>query len=142
MTRQDPTTSSATGGGTRRFVLFVASGGCAAAVNWLSRFPLAHFMSFSAAVVVAYMIGMVVAFALYSQYVFPASRKPFAAQFRFFLLVNLAGIAQVLAVSMVLIYYAFPAIGFSESLAEAIGHGIAIAVPTVPSYFGHNTNSC
>jgi hypothetical protein len=60
VTIEDPTTSSASGSGARRFVLFVASGGCAEAVNWLSRFPLAHFMSFPAAVAVAYLIGMVV----------------------------------------------------------------------------------
>ena len=60
----------------RRFMLFVALGGCAAAANWLSRFPLEYFMSFSAAVVVAYMVGMVIAFTLFNRYVFPASPRP------------------------------------------------------------------
>ena len=72
----------------RRFALFVALGGCAAAANWLSRFPLEHFMSFSAAVVVAYMVGMVIAFTLFNRYVFPASPRPLAEQIKFFVLVN------------------------------------------------------
>lgn len=121
----------------RRFALFVALGGCAAAANWLSRFPLEHFMSFSAAVVVAYMIGMVIAFTLFNRYVFPASPRPLAEQIKFFVLVNIAGIIQVWVVSMALVYHVFPAIGFIGTLAKPIAHGAAIGVPTVSSYFGH-----
>jgi putative flippase GtrA len=121
----------------RRFVLFVALGGCAAAANWLSRFPLEHFMSFSAAVVVAYIVGMVIAFTLFNRYVFTSSTRPLAEQIKFFVLVNIAGIVQVWIVSMVLVYHAFPAIGFVGPLAEPVAHGLAIGVPTISSYFGH-----
>lgn len=121
----------------RRFALFVALGGCAAAINWLSRFPLQQFMPFPAAVAGAYMIGMVVAFILFSRYVFPGAPLPLAHQVKFFVLVNLAGIAQVWGVSMALVYFAFPAIGFTGPLAESLAHGIAIGVPTISSYFGH-----
>ncbi|MBG0792658.1 GtrA family protein [Methylocystis sp. H62] len=120
-----------------QFVRFLALGGCAAAVNWLSRFPLERLMGFSAAVAMAYMIGMAVAFALFRRFVFPASDQPLERQVKFFILVNLAGIAQVWAVSMALVYYAFPAVGFISPLAEPLGHGIAIGVPTISSYFGH-----
>jgi putative flippase GtrA len=41
----------------RRFALFVVLGGCAALVNWASRFPLERIVSFSVAVAMAYMIG-------------------------------------------------------------------------------------
>jgi hypothetical protein len=34
----------------RRFALFLALGGCAAAANWLSRFPFERFVPFWAAV--------------------------------------------------------------------------------------------
>jgi putative flippase GtrA len=121
----------------RRFARFVALGACAAGVNWLSRFPLERFMSFSAAVIVAYLIGMVVAFTLFSRYVFPASPRPLHEQIKFFVLVNIAGIIQVWAVSMGLLYYVFPAVGFIGPLAEPLAHGLAICVPTVSSYFGH-----
>ncbi len=83
------------------------------------------------------MIGMVVAFTLFRLYVFPASPQPLERQVKFFVLVNLAGIAQVWAVSMALVYQVFPALGFVSALAEPIGHGIAIGVPTISSYFGH-----
>lgn len=120
-----------------QFARFLALGGCAAAVNWLSRFPLERIMTFPAAVAVAYMIGMVVAFTLFRRYVFPVSPQPLDRQVKFFVLVNLAGIVQVWGVSMGLVYYLFPAIGFIGPLAEPLGHGIAIGVPTVSSYFGH-----
>ena len=96
----------------RRFTLFVVLGGCAALVNWVSRFPLERIVSFPMSVAMAYMIGMVVAFTLFSQFVFPVSPQPLAQQIKFFILVNLAGIMQVFAVSMALVYYVFPAIGF------------------------------
>ena len=121
----------------RQFALFVALGAVAAAANWLARFPLEHFMSFSAAVIVAYMVGMVIAFTLFSRYVFPASPRPLHEQIKYFVLVNIAGIIQVWVVSMTLLYYVFPAIGFSGVLAEPIAHGLAIGVPTISSYFGH-----
>lgn len=121
----------------RRFTKFVALGAIAALANWTSRFPLERFMSFSAAVVVAYMVGMAVAFTLFSRHVFPASSQSRAQQIKFFVLVNLAGIMQVWAVSMLLRYNLFPALGLPESIAEPLAHGIAIGVPTVSSYFGH-----
>jgi len=121
----------------RRFTLFVVLGGCAALVNWVSRFPLERIVSFPVAVATAYMIGMVVAFTLFSRFVFPVSPQPLAQQIKFFILVNLAGIVQVFAVSMTLVYYVFPAIGFVGVLTEPIGHGFAIGVPTISSYFGH-----
>jgi len=62
----------------RRFTLFVVLGGCAALVNWVSRFPLERIVSFPMSVAMAYMIGMVVAFTLFSQFVFPVSPQPLA----------------------------------------------------------------
>jgi putative flippase GtrA len=122
---------------TLQFARFVALGGCAAAVNWLSRFPLERLMPFPAAVAAAYIVGMIVAFTLFRKFVFPASPQPLQRQVNFFILVNLAGIVQVWLVSMGLVYWFFPAVGFVGSLAEPVGHGIAIGVPTISSYFGH-----
>lgn len=121
----------------RRFARFVMLGACAAAANWASRFPLQKIMPFGMAVIAAYMVGMVIAFTLFRRYVFPASPRPITEQVKFFVLVNIAGMLQVWAVSMALVYYVFPAIGFVGPVMEAIGHGIAIGVPTISSYFGH-----
>ncbi|WP_166140886.1 GtrA family protein [Methylosinus sp. RM1] len=121
----------------RQFACFIALGGCAALANWLSRFALERIVSFPLAVAIAYMIGMVVAFTLFRRFVFPASPQPLERQVKLFVLVNLAGVAQVWAVSMTLVYYVFPALHFAGALAEPIGHGVAIGVPTLSSYFGH-----
>jgi putative flippase GtrA len=80
---------------------------------------------------------MIVAFMLFRKFVFPASPQPLQRQLNFFVLVNLAGILQVWLVSMSLVYWFFPAVGFVSSLAEPVGHAIAIGVPTISSYFGH-----
>jgi len=94
-------------------------------------------MPFSAAVVVAYIVGMAIAFALFARFVFPASPRPIADQVKFFVIVNVAGIAQVWVVSMALVYWAFPTIGFIGPFAQPLGHAIAIGVPTFSSYLGH-----
>jgi putative flippase GtrA len=120
-----------------QFARFVALGGCAAAVNWLSRFPLERLMPFPAAVAAAYVVGMIIACTLFRKFVFPSSPQPLQRQVNFFVLVNLAGIVQVWLVSMGLVYWLFPALGFFGALAEPVGHGIAIGVPTISSYFGH-----
>jgi putative flippase GtrA len=137
MTAETQAKSADAGAETKRFILFVALGGCAAAVNWLSRFPLGAVLPFSAAVVAAYVVGMAVAFTLFSRYVFPASPRPLAEQVKLFVLVNLAGVVQVWLVSMGLAHHLFPSVGIVGPLAEPVAHGIAIGVPTISSYFGH-----
>lgn len=121
----------------RKFARFLALGGCAALVNWLSRFVLERVMVFPAAVAVAYVIGMAIAFLLYRRFVFPDSPQSLRRQVKLFILINVIAIAQVWAASMALVYYAFPSIGFVGPLAEPLGHGVAIGVPTISSYFGH-----
>jgi putative flippase GtrA len=121
----------------RRIALFLVLGGLAAAANWLSRFPLELFMPFWVAVGFAYLVGMAIAFALFSRYVFPASSRPLADQIKMFVLVNIAGIAQVWAVSVGLVYWALPAIGFTDPLAQSLALAVAIGVPAITSYFAH-----
>ena len=115
---------------------YLALGGFAAAVNWSSRFAWQTIMPFGAAVVAAYLTGMVVAFVLFRTFVFPGSKTPIPTQVRNFILVNLLGIAQTWIISLLLVERLFPAIRFTFQ-PEAIGHAIAIAAPTVTSWFGH-----
>jgi len=121
----------------RRFARFLALGGGAALVNWTSRFFLERALAFPAAVAVAYLIGMAMAFMLYRRFVFPESSQPLPRQVRLFVMINIAAIAQVWAAAMALVYYVFPSLGVVGPLAEPLGHGIAIGVPTISSYFGH-----
>jgi putative flippase GtrA len=122
--------------GVARFVRFVALGGCAAAVNYGSRFALSNFMPFEAAVAVAYLIGMVVAFGLFRLFVFPNATGSFREQTLMFVLVNIAGIAQVWVVAVALARWALPALHYPGPV-EATAHLLAIGVPTFTSYVLH-----
>lgn len=110
-----------------RFARFLALGGFAAGVNWASRFAWEPLLGFSAAIVAAYATGMVVAFLLFRAFVFRASPTPIGRQVRFFVLVNLAGVAQVWLVANLLAAVIHP----------ALAHAVAIVVPTLTSWFGH-----
>jgi putative flippase GtrA len=120
----------------RRFGLFLALGGVAAAVNWLSRFAFAQAMPFWAAVIAAYATGMVVAFVLFRRFVFPGSPKPIKQQVAAFCVVNAAGLLQTWLIAMALVGWALPAIGFAWH-PEAVGHALAIAAPVATSWIAH-----
>jgi putative flippase GtrA len=74
---------------TRQFLCFVGVGATAAVANWLSRLIVSHWVSFAWSVVLAYGVGMTVAFTLNSIFVFPGSDKPRERQAFEFVLVNL-----------------------------------------------------
>ena len=115
-----------------QFLAFVAVGGFAATLNWVSRMILDRWMSFSFAIICAYLVGMTVAFTLNRVYVFPKSRKSLHEQARNFVLVNLAFLPVVLATTLVL----EPLFGsiMSESYARTAAHGVGVAVPAVLTF--------
>ncbi len=123
----------------RQVVRFLFAGGFAAAVNWLIRIGLSVFMPFWLAILIAYMIGMSVGYTLYSRFVFTASPrnadKREHTRIAHFLAVNAGSAVVVLGLSLGL------AAGLGHILpvfyAEAIAHGIAIAVGAVTNYLGH-----
>ena len=59
----------------RQFVIFLVTGGLAAAVNFGSRIVYNQWVNFSVAVVLAYLTGMVTAFALARYFVFTESSQ-------------------------------------------------------------------
>jgi putative flippase GtrA len=121
---------------TRQFLLFLASGGFAAAMNWGSRFLFSLWMPFGVAVVLAFGVGLVSGFVLMRLFVFDAGERPVLPQARRYVLVNMAALAQTLVVSVVLARWALPAVGIHEH-AEAIGHLVGVLFPVVISYFAH-----
>ena len=118
-------------------IRFLIAGGSAAAVNWLARIALSLVIPFEAALLVAYVIGMVVGFWLYRVFVFRRSSGPLRGQLAVFLIVNAVGACAVLAASAVVVagFAALPDV--PKPIAEAIGHGIGIAIGAVSNYFGH-----
>lgn len=119
-----------------QFILFLVSGGIAAAANWGSRFLFSLWMPFEAAVVFAFMVGLVTGFVLMRAFVFAGAGRPIAPQAGRYLVVNAAALAQTLAVSVILARWALPAMGVQEH-AEAIGHLVGVLFPVVTSYFAH-----
>lgn len=120
----------------RDFLMFLLTGGFAAAVNWGSRIVYNIWMPYSAAIVVAYITGMITAFVLAKLFVFTKSTQSTARSVFFFTLVNLVAVLQTWAVSVGLAYYMFPRLGINWHTRD-IAHLIGVAVPVFTSYLGH-----
>lgn len=123
-------------GAARQVGRFLLAGGVAAAANYGSRFGFSLWFSYPAAIVLAYLVGMLVAFLLMRQYVFDGAGKPLGPQVLRFGLVNLLAVAQTLLVSLLLARWLLPALGVVQH-AEAIAHAVGVAVPVVTSYLLH-----
>jgi putative flippase GtrA len=121
---------------TRRVALFLAAGAIAAAANYGSRFIFSIWFTFPVAIVLAYLVGMAVAFVLMRHYVFEGRGKALAPQIWKFTLVNLLAVAQTLIVSLVLAQWLLPWAGVTRHV-DALAHAVGVAVPLVSSYFGH-----
>lgn len=119
-----------------RFVRFLLTGGTAAIVNILSRALLSLVIPFEASVIVAYLIGMVTAFVLARLFVFERSGHALGTEFTRFALVNIVSLAQVWLVSVLLVRWLFPVIGYTFQ-PELVGHSIAVLSPAITSYYGH-----
>lgn len=121
---------------TPQFVRFLFAGGIAAGANYGSRFLFSRWVGYEQAIVLAYLVGMLVAFMLMRGHVFEAKGKALAPQVAKFVGVNILAILQTLIISMVLARWVLPSFGFVDH-AEAIAHLIGVLVPVVTSYFGH-----
>ena len=93
----------------RQFVMFLVTGGLAAAVNFGSRILYNQWMGFSAAIVLAYITGMITAFVLARIFVFQDSQ---------------------------LADHVLPSLGVQRFVHE-IAHAVGVVVPVFSSYLGH-----
>ena len=120
----------------REFVLFLFTGGTAAAVNFCSRFYYNQWFSFSTSIVIAYITGMITAYLLAKAFVFKESKQTVGRSIFFFTLINIFAVLQTWIISMWLAYQALPALHIIEYSHE-IAHAIGIAIPVFTSYMGH-----
>ena len=118
------------------FARFIAIGGLAALVNLVSRYLLDYIMPFEAAVVLAYMVGMVFAFFLFQRLIFGESGGLRSRRVVRFVQVNLLGAGLAWAVSSLMARLALPAIGWDFHLFE-VAHFVGVAAPAISSYFLH-----
>jgi putative flippase GtrA len=120
----------------QQFIKFIAVGGFAALINFLSRIALNEFVSFRWAVFLAYMLGMLTAYILSRMFVFDKSGHGTAVELYKFALVNLFAVVQVWLISVGLAEYLFPAVNFNF-YANEIAHIIGLSIPIISSFFGH-----
>ena len=120
----------------RQFVAFLLTGGTAALINFCTRIVYNNWMGFSAAVVLAYITGMVTAYVLARIFVFKASTQTLQRSMLLFALVNLLAIIQTWAVSLMMAYAVLPALGVTRFTLE-IAHAVGIVVPVFTSFLGH-----
>lgn len=120
----------------RQFLVFLMTGGTAALVNFCARLFYNQWMSFSSAVVVAYLTGMVTAYVLARQFVFRDSQQGLSRSLLYFVLVNLLAIVQTWLVSMLMLFQLLPALGVHR-FAPEIAHATGIVVPVFTSFLGH-----
>lgn len=120
----------------RQFVVFLLTGGTAALVNFVTRILYNQWMGFSAAVVVAYVTGMITAYVLARLFVFRGSTQTLQRSMVFFTLVNVLAIVQTWAVSLLMAYTILPTLGVSQFRLE-IAHAVGIVIPVFTSFLGH-----
>lgn len=122
----------------RQFLGFVIAGGIAAVANFGSRIVLSLWLPYVVAITIAYGIGMAVAFVLNRLFVFRDADNALAQQGLWFVLVNLAAVAQTLLISLLFARWIFPAMNM-QFHPETIAHGIGVIVPVFTSFIGHRT---
>lgn len=120
------------------FVRFVISGGIAAAINILSRIAFSQFLPFSAAIVLAFLVGMTTAFILMKQFVFEESGNSTGNEYVRFGLVNLVALLQVWLVSIVLARWLLPAINYNWHV-DTTAHVVGVLSPVLTSYVAHKS---
>jgi putative flippase GtrA len=119
-----------------RFLRFLLVGGFAAGVNVGSRILLSQWLPYPVAICAAFVVALGTAFVLNRSFVFAQGADAVHVQAMWFTLVNLAALAQTLAVSLLLARYLLPMAGIVRG-AETIAHAVGVAVPIFTSYLGH-----
>ena len=121
---------------TPQFVRFLFAGGIAAGANYGSRFLFSRWVGYEQAIILAYLVGMLVAFVLMRGHVFAGKGHALTPQIAKFVGVNVLAVLQTLVISVVLARWLLPDLGFPEH-AEALAHLVGLLVPVGTSYFFH-----
>lgn len=119
-----------------RFLRFLLTGGLAAAANVGSGIAFATLMSYQAAIIAAFFVGLTTGFLLSRVFVFEARGTSLTGQFLRFTLVNLIALLQIWAISMGLAFVIFPWLRITWH-PETIAHAIGVLVPVFTSFLGH-----
>lgn len=121
---------------TRQFLLFIFTGGIAAAVNFGSRIFYNVWTDFSSAILLAYLTGMITAYVLARIFVFNQTSQTLGRSAVIFSLVNVVAVIQTWVISLLLAEHFLPWLGMKVYVRE-LAHGIGIIIPVFSSYIGH-----
>ena len=116
------------------FARFLVVGGAAAIVNLLARFLLNFAMPFEAAVITAYLIGMLAGFVMFQMFIYRGASILQPRRIVRFAWVNLFGATLAWAVSSAMARQFLPIIGWTWHPFE-IAHLVGVAAPAISSYF-------
>ncbi len=119
-----------------RFVKFLFFGGVSALANILARLAFYQAMSFEAAVVLAHIVGMVVAYTSFRLFVFEPTGRSLRSEVVGFVVVNLWSLVQIWLISVGLYRFGLPALGW-EWQADTVAHVTGVGTTAVTSFIGH-----
>lgn len=120
----------------REFSAFLVVGAVAAGANWSSNVALRVFLPLQYSIVLAYLIGLTVAYFLCRKHVFYRSDLRMRRGYTRFAVVNAVALLQVWGVTIGLVDFVFPMIDWNWQ-PEELGHALGVASPTITSYLGH-----
>lgn len=118
------------------FARFVGIGAIAAFANLVARYLLDLFMPFEAAVIIAYMLGMMIAFIAFQKVIFGDPTTPLKRRIIRFSQVNMIGLALAWLVSTTLARIVLPFAGWTFHPFE-FAHLAGVATPAFSSYILH-----
>ena len=116
--------------------MFLIVGGFAAGCNFFSRILFNHWYGYSTSIILAYLVGMIIAFILNKSLVFKGSSQSLNKSIFFFLLINLIAVFQTWSVSLLLKTILLPKLGLEDHIDE-IAHAFGVLFPVITSYIGH-----
>lgn len=119
-----------------QFAFFLALGGLAALTNIVARYLLNFVMPFEAAVILAYIAGMFVAFALYGSLLFDGSERALSRRVIRFTQVNLLGGFLAWGVSTMMARVILPTMNWDWHPFE-VAHVVGVITPAFTSYLLH-----
>lgn len=121
-----------------KFFLFLLCGGIAALANIYSRVLFNNYLSYKVSIVLAYFIGLLVAFVLFKFIVFKKSKlHNVNKEIVKFIIVNVLALIQTFVVSLVFADYIFVWCNLSYHRYD-IAHIIGVVTPVVTSYIFHS----
>lgn len=121
----------------RRFVRFVVAAGASVPVNIAARIVVSRWVPFEAAVLLSHVVGMLTAYLLTKLFVFDESGRTVSSELSRFALVNVMSATLTWCVSVGLVRFVFPAIGYGYE-PELVAHVIGLAIASVASFIGHS----